>query len=82
MKPRVSFRGSVCVIALKANQPTCAHVCQNHIQAAVVVVQAAGLVVAVGPFALDQERPRHGSCAPPQTFCCLQTRLRPEVPSD
>lgn len=57
-KSHVSSQGSPCVIALK---PTCAHVCQNHIQTLVVVVKAAGLVVAVGPFALDQERPRHGS---------------------
>lgn len=35
---------------------------QNRVQFTVVIIQAAGLVVAVGPFTLHQERPRHVWC--------------------
>lgn len=40
-------------------KPTCAHVSQNNVQSAAVIVQVPGLVVAVSPFTLHQERPRH-----------------------
>lgn len=32
---------------------------QNNVQSTVVIVQVPGLVVAMGPFTLHQERPRH-----------------------
>lgn len=47
---------------------TCADVRQNRVQRAAAVVQAARLVVAVGPLALHQEGPRHVGC---QRFRCV-----------
>lgn len=45
------------------NEPTCAPASHHRVRPA-GVVQAAGLVVAVGPFALHQEGPRHVGVTP------------------
>ncbi|CAG5896932.1 unnamed protein product, partial [Menidia menidia] len=61
---------SPCGSTLESNssEPTCAYVSKNSVQSVIVIVKVAWLVVAVRPFALHQEGPRH--------VVCVSLRLR------
>lgn len=54
-----------------AEERTQTGVSQNCIQAAVVIVESPGLVVAVGPFTLHQKRPRHFLLFPASSWILL-----------
>ena len=49
------------IAVIMNEQFTCANVSQKRVQSDAVIIQVPWLVVAMGPFTLHQERPRHSS---------------------